>query len=443
MSDTDTHPLPHQPEPPAAGQQRPGPWAPPGTPGTPGWVGAPAPASGAVPGGPQGPGGAPPPARPHDRRPGWPGTLAAAVLAAVLASGATAAAVTALDEDPPAATTSSSATTGDGRAPQVPLTGERVDWHQVASAVSPSVVTIQVRSQTGSGEGTGIVLDDSGHVLTNNHVAAGGGNGAQIRIILSDGRLFEGSILGTDPTTDLAVLQIKDAPSGLTPARFGDSAGVQVGQQVMAVGNPLGLSDTVTTGIVSATDRPVATQNPQPGVSGGQGEAVVTNAIQTDAAINPGNSGGPLVDATGRVIGINSSIASTGGPTGSAQSGNIGLGFAIPGNEAQRIAKELLSDGTADHAWLGVTLRDTTAQADGAQRLAAEVVQVVDGTPAADAGLRQGDAVVAVDGESVTGAESLTAHVRERAPGAKVELTVVRDGAAQKMTVTLGTRPAS
>jgi putative serine protease PepD len=208
----------------------------------------------------------------------------------------------------------------------------------------------------------------------------------------------------------------------------------------MAVGNPLGLSDTVTTGIVSAVDRPVTTQGESSGnpFSPSTSEPVVTNAIQTDAAINPGNSGGALVDSTGTVIGINSSIASTG--TTSGQAGNIGVGFAIPINEAKRIANELLQNGKAQHSILGVQLQDGTVKADGSTRQAAVIASVSSGTPAADAGLKNGDAIIALDNEPVTGAESLTAQIRERAPGTKVELSVVRGGSVQKVAVTLGSR---
>jgi putative serine protease PepD len=382
--------------------------------------------------------GVPPPSQqPRRERARWPLALGSALLAAGLATGGTAAVLAADGVDDSAATTPASAAVTEIQEPplaDVPTGETGIDWGTVAAAVEPSVTTIQVSGSGGSGEGTGVVLDTDGHVLTNHHVVAGaGGSGATIGVVLADGRLFDATVVGSDPATDLAVLRLEGAPADLQPATFGSSADVAVGQPVMAVGNPLGLSDTVTTGIVSALDRPVTTQATSGAAAG---EPVVTNAIQTDAAINPGNSGGPLVDAQGAVIGINSSIASTG-----AQAGSIGLGFAIPGDLAQRVAGELVADGTADHAWLGVTLSDTVAEADGVRRQAAEVADVVPGTPAADAGLRSGDAVVAVDGEEVSGAESLTAQVRERAPGAAVELAVVRNGSSEDVTVELGTRP--
>ncbi len=382
-----------------------------------------------------------PPPRPR-RQPGWGALVLAGLGSAVLASGLSVGAMAALDNDPaPSTPASQSADT-----PQVPLDvqgTDAVDWTKVSDAVSPSVVSIQVSAAGGGGEGSGVVLDAEGHILTNNHVATGAGDQAKIQVVLSDGRVFDDvAVVGLDPATDLAVLKIADPPSDLVPATLGDSDGVTVGQPVMAVGNPLGLPDTVTTGIVSATDRPVTTAgeaNDPFGQGGSAPEPVVTNAIQTDAAINPGNSGGALVDAAGRVIGIPSSIAST--ASGSGQSGSIGVGFAIPVNEAKRIAQELIAGGTAEHAWLGVSLTDGSGTADGTTREGAVVAEVTEGTPAAKAGLQPDDLVVAVNGEDVSGSESLTAQVRERAPGDEVTLTVLRAGSSSEVPVTLGTRP--
>jgi putative serine protease PepD len=356
----------------------------------------------------------------------------------VLASGATAGTVTLLEDDAPPAAVEEQAS------PPVAAGADGVDWTTVADAVSPSVVSIRVASASGQGQGSGVVLDEQGHVLTNNHVVTGAGDGARIQIVLADGRVFgDVEVVGLDPSTDLAVLRIVDPPSDLAPARLGDSDSVVAGQPVMAVGNPLGLSDSVTTGIVSAVNRPVTTSasqsQPDPFSGGGSAaEPVVTNAIQTDAAVNPGNSGGALVDASGAVVGIPSSIAST--ATGSGQAGSIGLGFAIPVNEAERIADELIADGSADHAWLGVSLQDGAGTADGTTRQGAEVVEVTAGTPAAEAGLQAGDVVVAVDDENVSGSESLTAQVRERAPGAEVTLHVVRGNELVQVEAVLGTR---
>jgi putative serine protease PepD len=367
----------------------------------------------------------------------------ATVGAAVLASGATAGAVTALDDDPAPVSASADPSAGSDRSPLSVSSTDGVDWAAVADTVSPSVVSIQVAGQTGQGQGSGVVLDAEGHVLTNNHVATAAGTDARIQVVLSDGRLFDDvEVVGLDPATDLAVLRITDPPSDLVPVTVGDSDDVEPGQPVMAVGNPLGLSDTVTTGIVSATDRPVTTSGSESDdpFSGGASaaEPVVTNAIQTDAAVNPGNSGGALVDASGALVGIPSSIAGT--SSGSGQSGSIGLGFAIPVNEAKRIADELIADGSADHAWLGVSLSDGSSTADDATRQGAQVEQVTPGTPAEQAGLQQGDVITSVDGESVQGAESLTAQVRERGPGDEVTLGVVRGGQLLDVQVVLGTR---
>ena len=285
-----------------------------------------------------------------------------------------------------------------------------------------------------------MILDKQGRVLTNNHVVAGAPSG-DLAVVLSDGRIYTASIVGTDPSTDLAVIAIESPPNDLVPATFGDSAAVKVGDPVMAVGNPLGLSDTVTTGIVSALDRPVTTSaagsNP---FSGSGGEPVVTNAIQTDAAVNPGNSGGALVDGQGRVIGITSSIASLGASAG-GQAGSIGLGFAIPSTEAKTVAEGLISSGSVEHAFLGVSLSDGTVTADGTQRQAAMIAAVTSGTPAAKAGLVAGDAVIAADGTPLDGAESLIAQVRAARPGATITLTVVRDGTTRQVPVTLAVRP--
>lgn len=306
---------------------------------------------------------------------------------------------------------------------------DAVDWSTVADAVRPVVVAVEVRGQGGDGEGAGVVLDEVGNVLTNAHVVAGA---QELRVTFDDGRVHTAILVGTDETTDLAVIQVEDPPADLVAATFGDSDSVVVGQPVMAVGNPLGLDATVTTGIVSAVDRPVTT-------AGSGREPVVTNAIQVDAAVNPGNSGGPLVDAAGRVIGITSSIAALSG----GASGSIGLGFAIGSNLAERVAGELVTDGAAQHAYLGITLADATAEVDGVTRLGARVEQVLDGTPAAEAGLRTGDVIVAIDDAPVSGATALTAFVRERAVGQQVRLGVVRDGSRIDVEVQLAAREAA
>ncbi|WP_278236471.1 trypsin-like peptidase domain-containing protein [Isoptericola sp. AK164] len=370
---------------------------------------------------------------PERRRTPWVPIVAVAAGAAVIASAATAGAITLLDDD---AAGSSLAEVGTSQssdaAPVASSTSENPDWQAVTSAVAPSVVAIQVTSQAGGSEGSGVVLDESGHVLTNNHVVSGASNDT-VQVTLSDGRLYEATIVGTDATTDLAVVQLTDPPDDLQPAAFGDSDSVQVGDSVLAVGNPLGLANTATTGIVSALDRPVA-------ASGEDGsDVVVTNAIQIDAAVNPGNSGGPLFDAQGRVIGITSSIATMSSGM-SSSSGSIGLGFAIPVNLATTVSDQLIEDGTAEHAFLGVSLTDATATADGVTRRGAEVVEVVSGSPAAEAGLQAGDVIVAIDDDAVNGAESLTAYVRERTAGEQASVTVVRDGQATSVDVSFAVR---
>ncbi|MFC5380929.1 S1C family serine protease [Aquipuribacter nitratireducens] len=313
-----------------------------------------------------------------------------------------------------------------------------VDWGAVAEQVSPGVVAIAVRAADGTGgEGSGVVYDGSGLVLTNNHVIASA-RGGEVQVTLADGRVLTGTVLGADPSTDLAVVQLQDPPADLTVVPLGKSADVAVGDPVMAVGNPLGLSGTVTTGIVSALDRPVTTQ--AAGVADGQ--PVVTDAIQTDAAVNPGNSGGPLIDAAGRVVGINSSIATTG-----PQSGSVGLGFAIPVDVARDVAAQLVEDGTVEHARLGAYLQDATATVDGdgewaGSRLGAGLAEIVPGSAAEAAGLRAGDVVVAVDGRPTTGAEALTARVRALGAGDTVPVVVARDGEAVEVDVTLGSLDA-
>lgn len=377
--------------------------------------------------------------RKEGRRPGWGGVLAVGVGAAVLSSLLTAGMFSLADRggSPPIGTTTGGAT-GTQSAPLVTSSGSLPNWVAVAGAVEPSVVSVQVTTGQGGGEGSGVVLDTAGRILTNNHVVAeaAGGSG-QLAVVLSDGRAYPASIVGTDSATDLAVIKLNNPPTGLKPAALGDSSAVKVGDPVMALGNPLGLSDTVTTGIVSALNRPVRASS---GQGTGGGEPVVTNAIQTDAAINPGNSGGALVDSGGRVIGITSSIASLSNSLG-GQSGNIGLGFAIPINEAKQVGDELISTGKVQHAYLGVTLEDNAVTLDGARREAAVIQSVSNGTPAASAGLKAGDAVIAINGRAVDSADSLIGTIRATKPGTQVTLTIVRNGSAQDTKVTLTQRP--
>jgi putative serine protease PepD len=310
---------------------------------------------------------------------------------------------------------------------------------QVAKAIQPSVVSITVRSGSGMAEGSGVILSADGLILTNNHVVDGLGQGAALTVKFSDGRTASASVVGTDPTTDLAVIRVRNM-SGLTKASLGDSDKLQVGDSVLAIGSPLGLEGSVTAGIVSALDRTVSVGNNQQqnpgapgfgqgqGSQGGQGSAPTTlsGAIQTDAAINPGNSGGALVNSSGQVIGINSAIATNGGD------GNIGVGFAIPINTAKQVAQQLITSGKATHAYLGVSLTDATGDAQGAL-----VGQIQSGSPAAAAGLREGDLITKINGKAVDGADTAVGLVRGFKPGDKATLTYVRGGRTATVTVTL------
>jgi putative serine protease PepD len=396
--------------------------------------------------GPTGPSGAQATPSPRSGRRRTAEITAVAVLAALLSSGGTIAAVRLFPDSAQTPSAASSAQLGRGTdsAPVTQANGEAPDWSATAAAVSPSVVSITATTGQGGGQGSGVIIDTAGHVLTNNHVVAGAD---KLTVTLADGRTFEAEVRGTDPSTDLAVITISGSPKDLKPVAIGNSDDLAVGDPVMAVGNPLGLAGTVTTGIVSALNRPVTTEAEsngpdQFGQAQTQSEPVVTNAIQTSAAINPGNSGGALVDAGGRLVGINSSIASLGSSAG-GPSGNIGIGFAIPVNEATSIAKQLIASGTATHAYLGVTPQDGTASDGSASIAGAEVTQVGDSTPASQAGLKVGDVVTKVNGERVDSALSLVGHIREKSAGDQVTLTVLRDGKAIEVKATLAAKPSS
>ena len=396
----------------------------------------PAPPSG--PFGPTGPSGSGSPS-PRSGRRRTAEITAVAVLAALLSSGGTIAAARLWDDTqtPSAASSSTQLGRGTDQGPVTQADATNPNWAATATAVSPSVVAITAQLAQGEAQGSGVVIDKSGHVLTNNHVVAGA---QKLSVTLSDGRTYAAEIRGTDPSTDLAVVTVKNAPSDLQPIALGDSDAIKVGDPVMAVGNPLGLAGTVTTGIVSALNRPVTTQAEGGGSQFGQGQSdpVVTNAIQTSAAINPGNSGGALVNGSGQLIGINSSIASLGSSSG--QSGNIGIGFAIPVNEAKAIAQQLIDNGTAQHAYLGVTPEDGSASDGSATRTGAQITSVGDGTPAAKAGLKVGDVITAVNGEPVDSALSLVGYIREQTVGNTVKLTLIRDGKTIEVDATLTAR---
>jgi putative serine protease PepD len=341
------------------------------------------------------------------------------------------------------AQTSANATTSSSPVPQTSTSAP--NWSAVAAVVSPSVVSITVTGSQASGQGSGVIFDTQGHILTNNHVVAAGGTGSQISVTLADNRTFDATVVGTDASTDLAVIKLTNAPSDLKAITLGDANLIKVGDPVMAVGNPLGLAGTVTTGIVSALNRPVSTSDQSSDPNATQtADPVVSNAIQTSAAINPGNSGGALVNASGQLIGINSAIASLGSSGGSSsQSGNIGIGFAIPVNEARSIASQLISTGKATHPYLGVSSKDGVVTYGSAKRAAAVLTNVVSGTPADKAGLQANDAIIAVDGNSIDGSLSLVAQVRQHNVGDQVNLTVVRGGQSKNIEVTLVAMPAT
>ena len=310
-------------------------------------------------------------------------------------------------------------------------TGEAADWKTVASEVSGSVVSIQAALSNGTAKGSGAIVSAKGYIVTNNHVISGA---QQIQVTLSNGQMYTAQVVGTDTTTDLAVIKLDNPPSDLKAVEFADSDKLAVGEDVMAIGNPLGYDDTATTGIVSALNRPVT-------VTDDSGSDIVTNAVQLDAAINPGNSGGPTFNAAGQVIGINSSIAST--ATSSDSAGSIGIGFAIPSNLVKRVANEIIKDGKVRHVALGVTITTGTVEADGVTRAGAKVTAgtsgsaVVSGSPADKAGLKVGDVIVAYDGNAVSSTYSLLGYVRASALNDKVTLTIVRGGKTMDVEVTL------
>ena len=319
-------------------------------------------------------------------------------------------------------TTSQVVSTPDSAAPEGSV-------EQVAASVLPSVVKLDVSGAEGAGSGSGIILSSDGQILTNDHVVGLAGQGGDITVSFNNGSKVSATVLGTDPLTDTAVIQAEGV-SGLTPASIGESGDLDVGEQVVAIGSPFGLESTVTSGIVSALDRPVDVG------SDGNGNSTTYPAIQTDAAINPGNSGGPLVDMAGNVIGINSSIrtASSGGGEGS---GSIGLGFAIPIDSVLPIVEQMAAGETPTHAKLGVTVRDVADAAGAEVTEGAQIGEVTDGSAARSAGLQAGDVVTRIDDQVVTGADSLVATIRSYRPGDEVEVSFERDGESRTTTLTL------
>ena len=294
----------------------------------------------------------------------------------------------------------------------------------IVSAVLPSVVSILVEGAEESGSGSGFVLRPDGYILTNNHVVNFSDDDKKITVVFSDGTEAKGTIVGTNDSYDLAVIKVKE--SALRPLTLGNSDALAVGDSAIAIGAPLGLDGTVTYGIISALDRPVT--------AGTQGDVSYINAIQTDAAINPGNSGGPLLDATGRVIGVNSAIATM---IGGGEGGSIGLGFAIPVNSAKRIAEEIIATGSASTPVIGVTL-DLTFTEDGAK-----IGEINPGGPSEKGGLVEGDIIVKLGDRVINDSTELVVAIREYAPGDPVVLEFRRGGVTREVTITLGTAEAN
>ena len=373
-----------------------------------------------------------PPPRPEKRsRTG--SLVAGAVVIAVVSAGVGGGVAVLAQPDRTSATSSFGGATPGMPAANLPVGSVE----QVAAKVVPSVVKLETDMGRASEEGSGIILSTDGLILTNNHVVAGAGPGtpplpgapagaAQTKVTFADGRTATFSVVGTDPSSDIAVVRAQGV-SGLTPITVGSSENLRVGQDVVAIGSPLGLEGTVTTGIVSALNRPVA--------AGGdaKNQNTVLDAIQTDAAINPGNSGGALVNMNGELVGVNSAIATLGGDSGQSQSGSIGLGFAIPVDQAKRIADELVQGGSASHASLGVQVGNDAA-IDGAK-----IVEVTAGGAAASAGLPSGVVVTKVNDRVIGSADALVAAVRSKAPGTKITLTYLDpSGKPATVDVTLG-----
>ncbi|MDQ0101064.1 putative serine protease PepD [Paenarthrobacter nicotinovorans] len=387
------------------------------------------------------------------------GTLVASMLAAGLIGGGVVAGSNALWDNPaPAASTGGQSSTV--------IVNNKDDVNVITAAAakaSPSVVTIKATSGNEGGTGSGVILDDQGHILTNTHVVTldGATSNAAIEVRTSDGKVLKATVVGTDPLSDLAVIKVSDA-SGLVPATLGDSSKINVGDTAVAIGSPLGLTGTVTDGIVSTLNRTISvassaapkegTDNSQGGDQGfqfappngqqGQSTAnegsIAINVIQTDAAINPGNSGGALVNSKGEIIGVNVAIASAGSGTSDSSSGNIGVGFSIPINHAKRVAQEIIDTGKASHGQFGVSVRAKSAtSSDSGFSVGAEVASVTSGSAAAKAGIKVGDVVTKFGDYAVSDPNQLTAAVREQPAGAKVKVTIQRGGQSQEVEVTL------
>lgn len=398
------------------------------------------------------------------------GIAAAALVVGALIGGASGAGIAALVS----ANQTTSIPAADAEGAQNVVVNDTSDVNAitaVAAIASPSVVTISVTGASSGGTGSGVILSEDGYILTNTHVVTldGATGDPTIEVKTDDGRLYTATLIGTDPLSDLAVIKLDDA-SDMTPIEFADSDALNVGDVAIAIGAPLGLSGTVTNGIVSALNRSIdvassaapetpddstesdegdgSTDSPfdfwnfedqEPGQGGQSASATISlPVIQTDAAINPGNSGGALLNSDGELIGINVAILSTG--SSSSEAGNIGVGFAVPSNLAMRIADEIIEDGTASHGLLGATVSAASA-ADGADTVGALIQEVTPGGGADQAGLQSGDIVTNFNGVPITDQTDLTAQVRALPGGAQTDLTYVRDGQSTTVTVTLSELP--
>ncbi|TAP45561.1 trypsin-like peptidase domain-containing protein [Arthrobacter sp. S39] len=389
------------------------------------------------------------------------GTLVASILAAGLVGGgvATVGSGNLFDGGNSGAVSSSQ--------PETVIVNNKDDVNAITAAAlkaSPSVVTISATSGSSGGTGSGIILDDEGHILTNTHVVTldGATASAALEVRTSDGRVLTAKLVGTDPLSDLAVIKVDDA-SGLTAATLGDSGKLNVGDTAIAIGSPLGLTGTVTDGIVSTLNRTISVASsaaPKEGDTsqggdqgfqfappgGGQSQqttdqgSISINVIQTDAAINPGNSGGALVNSKGEIIGVNVAIASAGSDSSSSSSsGNIGVGFSIPINHAKRVAQEIIDTGKVSHGQLGVSVKDKSSTSSSSSfSVGADVATVESGSAAANAGIKVGDVITRFNDLTISEPNQLTAAVREQAGGAKVKITVTRNGQEQTLDVTLG-----
>ena len=320
-------------------------------------------------------------------------------------------------------TTVSSLDTGKTSSTSVPASAIQ----KVAEKVLPSVVQINVKGSSDAGSGTGIVISSDGEILTNNHVVEVAGDKGTITVAFSDGTNATATIIGTDPMTDLAVIKAK-GKSGLVPATLGSSADLKVGQEVVAIGSPFGLESTVTSGIISALNRPVTSSS-----ASANSQSTTFPAVQTDAAINPGNSGGPLVDLNGNVVAINSAIRSG---TSAGEAGSIGLGFAIPIDLAKNVSKQLLDGKKVEHARIGVKV-GAAVSSDDITGIGALVSEVTKGGAGDKAGLKKDDIITAVNGHPVASNEALVASVRGYQPGEKITITYQRGGKTSTVDVTL------